>query len=85
MKNLSLLAWLTQLGLSVVVPPAGFIWLAVWLRDSYGWGQWVIWAGIGLGVLGALDGLGVSLKAMSRLARDESKQEPPPVSFNDHE
>ena len=41
MKNVTLLVWLTQLGLSVALPPAGFIFLAVWLRDSCGWGGWV--------------------------------------------
>ena len=29
MKNLSLLVWLTQLGISVAVPLAGFVLLAV--------------------------------------------------------
>ena len=37
MKELTLLTWLTQLGLSVAVPPVLFILLAVWLRDSQGW------------------------------------------------
>ena len=50
MKDLSLLVWLTQLGLSVALPPVCFILLAVWLRDSCGWGGWVLWAGIGLGI-----------------------------------
>ena len=36
MKDLSLLVWLTQLGLSVAVPLAGFILLAVWLRSRFG-------------------------------------------------
>lgn len=84
MKNLNMLVWLTQLGLSVVLPLLGFIWIAVRLRDSYGWGTWVIWAGIILGILCAVDGLRTSLKAMERMSRD--KQEPePPVVFNDHD
>lgn len=86
MKQLSLLVWLTQLGLSVAVPPLCTIWLAVWLRDSKGWGQWVIWAGIALGVFCAIDGLRVSLLAMERLHKNQDNdQEPEPVSFNDHE
>lgn len=85
MKNLSLLIWLTQLGLSVVFPLVGFILLAVWLHNSCGWGQWVIWVGVGFGIFGAVEGLRVSLKAMSLLAKDETEQEQPPVSFNDHE
>lgn len=85
MKNVSLLVWLTQLGLSVAVPPACTILLAVWLRDSQGWGQWVIWAGIILGVICAADGLRVSLKAMELMSKDKGPQKPPPVSFNEHD
>ena len=84
MKDLSLLVWLTQLGLSVALPPAGFILLAVWLRNSQGWGDWVIWVGIGLGLLFAIDGLRTSLKAMERISRKSKDDTPPPVSFNDH-
>ena len=83
MKNLKLLVWLTQLGLSIAVPPAMFILLALWLRDSCGWGGWVLWAGIVLGAVSAIDGLRVSLKAMNRLSENK-KQDEPPVSFNEH-
>lgn len=83
MKNLKLLVWLTQLGLSVAVPPAMFILLSLWLRDSCGWGGWVLWVGIVLGMVSAIDGLRTSLKAMSRLSKNK-KQEDPPVSFNEH-
>ena len=84
MKDLSLLVWLTQLGLSVALPPVCFILLAVWLRDSCGWGGWVLWVGIILGIVGAADGLRTSLKAMERMTKDK-KPEQPPVSFNDHD
>ena len=84
MKDLTLIVWLTQLGLSVAVPMAGFVLLAVWLRNSLGWGQWVIYVGIGLGLICAIDGLRTSLKALERLSR--KKDEPPaPISFNDHD
>jgi hypothetical protein len=84
MKDLTLIVWLTQLGLSVAVPMAGFVLLAVWLRNSLGWGQWVIYVGIGLGLICAIDGLRTSLKALERLSR--KKYEPPaPISFNDHD
>lgn len=86
MKQLSLLVWITQLGFSVVIPPVCVIWLAVWLHNSKGWGQWVIWVGIALGVICAIDGLRVSLLAMQRLHKNKDKnEEPAPVSFNDHE
>ncbi len=85
MKNLSLLVWLTQLGLSVAVPPAVCIFAAIWLRDRCGWGAWIVWVGIILGFIGAVDGLRVSLKAMARLSKDKKPDEPPPISFNDHD
>ncbi len=84
MKNLSMLVWLTQLGLSVAVPPAGFIMLAVWLRDRFALGSWIIWTGIVLGLICAAEGLRSSLKTMSMLAGDK-KDKDPPVSFNDHD
>ena len=84
MKNLSMIVWLTQLGLSVALPPAGFILLAVWLRDRFAWGNWVIWVGIVLGVVCAVDGLRTSLKAMERMSQDK-QDTAPPVSFNDHD
>lgn len=84
MKNMNLLVWLTQLGLSVALPPLGFILLAVWLYERFGWGNWVIWAGIVIGIVCAIDGLRVSLRAMERMAKDKKEQEQP-VSFNDHD
>lgn len=84
MKNLSMLVWLTQLGLSVAVPPVIFIMLAVWLRDRFSLGSWIVWTGIVLGLICAAEGLRTSLKAMSMLAGDK-KEEKPPVSFNDHD
>ena len=83
MKQLSLLVWITQLGMSVVMPLAGFTLLGVWLYWKYAWGEWVIFAGIVLGLVSAISGLRVSLKTMQRLA--EGKKEPPAVSYNQHD
>ncbi len=84
MKNLSLIVWLTQLGLSVAIPPAVLILLAVWLRSRFGWGLWVIIAGAVLGIAFAINGFRNSLKAMQTIAKQDSKEEPP-LSFNDHD
>ena len=84
MKNVGLLVWLTQLGLSVAIPPAVFIALAVWLRNRFDWGVWVIIAGAALGIVFAVDGLRNSLKAMERMSKDETKEKPP-LCFNDHD
>ncbi len=84
-KELTLLTWLTQLGLSVALPLTGFIFLALWLRSQFGLGDWVLWAGVVLGLVSALDGLRQSLKLLIRLTRKKSGDTPPPVSYNDHD
>lgn len=85
MKDLSLLVWLTQLGFSIAFPLAGCVLLGVWLHNSCGWGSWVIWVGVILGFILAIDGLRVSLKALEKLTRKSKDKQPPPVSFNDHD
>ncbi len=84
MKDVSLLTFLTQLGLGVALPLVGFVFLSVWLRDRFAWGNWVVVLGTILGLLFAADGLYWALKTMSRLVKKD-KQEEPPVSFNDHD
>ena len=84
MKDLSLLTWLTQLGLTVALPLGGFIWLGVWLRERFSLGSWVLWVGIGLGVLIALEGFRGSLRTVMRFS-NQKKKEPPIVSFNEHD
>ena len=85
MKNVNLLIWLTQLGISVAAPLGGFIWLGVWLRQRFALGVWVVLLCIFLGIVCAVDGMRVSMRAMERMAKDKKEDEPPPVSFNDHE
>lgn len=85
MKDLRLLVWITQLGISVAAPIGGFLWLANWLHTSCGWGKWVIVAGAVLGVICAIDGLRTSLKAMLRMSRAKKDDPVPTVSFNDHQ
>ena len=84
MKDLTLIVWLTQLGMSTALPLGGFILLGVWLNERFELGQWVVWAGIVIGVICAINGFRDSMKAMSRLA-GKKKKEDPPISFNDHD
>lgn len=85
MKDLSLLVWLTQLGLTTALPLGGFVLLALWLRDRFGWGNWVLWVGIAVGLISAIDGFITSLKALSRITKSKKDTDPPAVSFNDHD
>lgn len=84
MKDFNLLIWLTQLGLSVAIPLAGFDLAAVWLHQSQGWGSWILWVGILLGVGSAIVGLRNSLKILDRITR-KTDDPAPPVSFHDHD
>lgn len=84
MKNLSLLVWLSQLGLSVAVPLAGFILAGVWLHNRFDLGVWIIIVGAVVGIICSVSGFRNALKTMDRMASDES-EDMPPVSFNDHD
>ena len=83
MKDLQLLTWLTQLGLSTAVPLVGFLLLSVWLRIRFELGLWVLFVGIGLGLLFAVDGFCRSLKVLSEMSRNKGKK--PPVSYGEHD
>ena len=82
---MKMLVFMTQLGLSVAFPLAGFIWLALWLRDQWSLGSWVIWIGIIVGMICAADGLRNTLRVMERLSRDNKTDKSSTVSFHDHE
>ena len=85
MKQYNLLIWLTQLGLSVALPLAGFSLLGIWLHSSLGWGIWTVFAGLALGLSSAIRGFVDSLRAMERMSGTKKEQEPPPVPFNNHD
>ena len=84
MKDVNLLVWLTQLGISVAVPLAGFLWLGVWLHNDLGWGKWTILVGLILGLSGAISGLWSSLQILGKMSRHKKEDLPPPVAFNEH-
>ena len=83
-----MLVWLTQLGVSVAAPLAGFSLLGLWLRSRFHLGLWVMLLCIALGLVGAVSGLRSALRMMERMDDSISakkKQTPPPISFNEHE
>jgi len=84
MKDINMLVWLTQLGLSVALPLIGFSFLGVWLHNAFSIGKWVIWVMLILGILSAVSGFRSSLHAMRCMSQSKQPEEPPPVSFNDH-
>ena len=84
LKELSMLVWLTQLGLSVAFPLMGFVWVSIWLRQSFGFGVWVIFAGIFLGMYCAIQGFVQSMKILNQMHNKKKKNEATAVFFNDH-
>ena len=80
-KFLEGLVWITQVGLSVLAPLLLFILGAVWLKNRFSLGGWVIAVGIALGLLGAAGALINTFRLLHRLP-DEKKDKP--VGFNDH-
>ena len=84
LKELSMLVWLTQLGLSVAFPLLGFVGVSIWLRQSFGFGVWVIFAGIFLGMYCAIQGFVQSMKILNQMHNKKKKNEATAVFFNDH-
>lgn len=86
-KDMSLLVMIGQLGLSVAVPLAGCVALAVWLRNKFSLGVWVIFVGAILGGILAISGFRTTLRTMEDIAkRDDDKDKKPPVTgFNNHD
>ena len=76
------LVWLTQFGLSVVVPPTLCIAGSVWLRHRFTLGGWVV----AVGVLAAVSCLRCSLQALDRQGRPAKKdgEKTSPISFDQH-
>lgn len=86
MKDLGLLAWLTQLGMSVAIPMITFVLLAMYLQNRFQLGKWVIIVGVAVGFLCAIRGFVYALKTLDCVAnRKKDKDDFPPISFNEHE
>ena len=77
-----MLVFLSQLGLGVVLPLAGFVALGVWLRQWLGLGIWIVLVFTAVGAYMAVQGFISTLKTMSRMAK---KTEDTTLSYNEHE
>lgn len=82
MKILRNLAWLTQLGLSIILPPILCVWGCDWLANRFSIGSWLV-------LLGLVLGLGTSLSSALRfyrvVRRQAEKSRKKPGNFNLHE
>ena len=84
MKDLRMLVWLTQVGISVAAPLVVFLLLAVWLRDRFGLGAWCILVALFLGLICAVSGLRQTLILMEKMHKRHHKETPPVPGFNEH-
>ena len=80
------LVWLTQFGLSVVVPPTLCIAGSDWLRHRFTLDGWVVAVGVVVGVLAAVSCLRGSLQALDRQGRPAKKdgEKTSPISYARH-
>lgn len=69
MSDWSMLIWLTQLGLSVVLPLGGRTGLAIWVVREISLGRWVVLIGILLGFILAVSGFRNTLKQMEYMEK----------------
>ena len=85
MKELNMLVWLTQLGLSVALPLSGWVFLALYLRQRFQLGIWVLICGLIFGFCSAVGAFRHSLKILEETDRKNQKSTHHTVSYNDHE
>ena len=85
MKEMNMIVWITQLGLSVALPLGGFVYLGYWLMNRFDMGVWVLICGFVLGIVCAVEGLMNSLKLMEKQDKKSDTADKPKVSFNDHD
>ena len=84
MKDLHMLVWLTQVGISVAAPPVFFLLIALWLRNRFELGVWCILVALALGLICAVSGLRQTLMLMEKMHKQNHKYPPPVPGFNEH-
>ena len=82
-KDLGLISYITQLGLSVGAPIAGFTLIGVWLRNRYNLGSWFVALFCVIGLISGVHGFITELKAIQK--RLNKKDKDVPRSYNTHE
>lgn len=85
MKFWSLLIWVTQFGLSVIFPVCFFLMIAVWLRNAYGLGNWILILCGALGVLTTVSTVKSCIRSLRKEAERVADSKEPPLAFNDHD
>ncbi len=77
------LMWLTELAVSVAAPLMLFVYGAVWARNRWHLGVWIIFVGAALGLYSAFAALKASFTAMGFL--NKAKPDRDKTNFNSHD
>ena len=85
MKDLTLLVWLTQLGISVAAPLCVFVGGALWLQNRFAMGSWIVIVGVALGASLAIYEFYRMMKLLDKVGNKKKEKETTAVFFNDHE
>ena len=78
LSSLRLLGYLTQFGLSVILPPLLLVFLGVWLSDRYGIGVWLTIVLLLCGLVSSGCSIYRFFKVFIRETRDEPYEKTPP-------
>ena len=84
MKQLNLILWVTQFGVSILFPICFFLLLSVWLQQKFDLGMWIVAV---FGILGLLTSFSTArscLRSLLKAAEEVSDSKEKPISFNDH-
>ncbi len=82
LKDLHLLVWLTQLGMSVAAPMAGFTLVGVWLRKRLDGSVWIVLAAVAVGLIAAAESFITTLKTLEK--QEKRKDTPTVTGYNEH-
>ena len=73
------LLYLSQIGMSMAIPPILSLWLAGWLQNRFGLGNWIMIFGIVFGIGGMITNLLEYVRVFSNRAKQET---PERISYN---
>ena len=85
MKEWRMLVWITQLGVSVAAPLAGFTLIAIYAQHRWSLPRWIVAVGVLIGLVSAVSNLRMTLRLMKRMDEQNRKSDESTVSYNRHE
>lgn len=75
-KSLKAAAWITQFGINMITPIILFIIIALWLKEKFNLGDWIMILAIILGVGGAIGSMFSFIKTAGNGGGSGDKKDP---------